>query len=108
MDVPGYALVTGAASGIGKACVAAFARDGAAGIALLDLNEANLQAVKLEIEESIQAQNQGDKSCVLRTYAIDVTNEEQIIEAVNDAAKAFGRLDYVVNAAGTAMKHQGG
>ena len=110
MDVPGYALITGAASGIGKACVAAFVRDGAAGVALLDRDEANLADAKREIEETIiKAQNgAGPKTCVLRTYVVDVTNEEQVSDVVNDAAKAFGSLDYVVNAAGVAMKHQGG
>ena len=46
MDVPGFALITGAASGIGKACATAFARDGAAGVALLDINNDALAAVK--------------------------------------------------------------
>lgn len=107
MDVPGYALVTGAGSGIGKACVASFVRDGAAGVALLDRDEAALEAVKAEIEASI-AKNPGSKACVLKTYVLDVTNEEQVETTVQDAAKTFGSLDYVVNAAGTAMKHQGG
>lgn len=110
MDIPGFALITGAASGIGKACVAAFVRDGAAGVALLDCDEASLTKAKREIEDSIiKPQNEASyKPCVLRTYAIDVTNEEGVSDAVNDAAKAFGSLDYVVNAAGVAMKHQGG
>ena len=110
MDVPGFALVTGAASGIGKACAIAFAQEGAAGVALLDRDECNLAEAKREIEESITKTQNGasDKECVLRTYAVDVTNEEQISEAVNDAATEFGSLDYVVNAAGIAMKHPGG
>lgn len=32
MDVPGFALITGAASGIGKACALGFAKEGAAGV----------------------------------------------------------------------------
>lgn len=38
IDVPGFALVTGAASGIGRACAIKFVDEGAAGVALLDLN----------------------------------------------------------------------
>lgn len=110
MDVPGYALVTGAASGIGKAVAAAFARDGAAGVALLDRDEASLAGAKQEIEKTIVNIQNGavSKPCVMRTYAVDVTDEEQVFAAVNNAAQAFGSLDYVVNAAGVAMKHQGG
>ncbi|KAH8178736.1 enoyl-(Acyl carrier protein) reductase domain-containing protein [Sarocladium implicatum] len=106
MDVPGYALVTGAASGIGKACAAGFVREGAAGVALFDINQEALDSVKSELEETI-IKAQG-KKCVLRTYAVNVADEEQVINAVNHAAQSFGSLDYVVNAAGTAMKHQGG
>jgi NADP-dependent 3-hydroxy acid dehydrogenase YdfG len=51
MDVPGFALITGAASGIGKACATVFARDGAAGIALLDINNDAIAAVKKQIEQ---------------------------------------------------------
>lgn len=141
MDVPGFALVTGAASGIGKACALAFARDGAAGIALLDLDAASLEAVRLEIEGAILKQKSGvngsikqqngvngssklqngtengiakqpngetHKPCRVEIYPVDVTNEEQVNHAVNDTAAKFGRLDYVVNAAGIAIKHRGG
>lgn len=141
MDVPGFALVTGAASGIGKACATAFARDGAAGIALLDLSVSSLEAVRGEIESNILKQQNGangtvkqhngingstkpqngaengivdqtngtsHKSCRIEIYAVDVTDEEQVKHAVNDAATKFGRLDYVVNAAGIAIKHKGG
>ena len=143
MDVPGFALVTGAASGIGKACAMAFAREGAAGIALLDLSVSSLEAVRGEIEGSIlkrkssvsvngnvkqhngingsgEPQNrigndiaehpneESHKPCRIEIYGVDVTDEEQVIHAVNDAAAKFGRLDYVVNAAGIAIKHKGG
>ncbi|KAL2112260.1 hypothetical protein VUR80DRAFT_8215 [Thermomyces stellatus] len=110
MDVPGFALVTGAASGIGKACATAFAREGAAGVALLDLDPAALSTAKLEIESVIPTQQGGNSSkrCQIEVYAVDVTSEERVNEVVNDAAAKFGRLDYVVNAAGIAMKHQGG
>ncbi|SPO01939.1 probable dehydrogenases with different specificities (related to short-chain alcohol dehydrogenases) [Cephalotrichum gorgonifer] len=110
MDIPGFALVTGAASGIGKACALAFARDGAAGIALLDLDLAALSAVKVEIESAVpeQQNEDGGKEFQIEIYAVDVRNEEKVNAAVNAAAAKFGRLDYVVNAAGIAIKHQGG
>ncbi|KAF5667196.1 dehydrogenase [Fusarium heterosporum] len=105
MDVPGFALITGGASGIGRACAKAFARDGAAGIALIDLNLEALQAVKSEIE---QEQLSPNKTFQVQVYPSDVTDEDRINQIVEEVAQTFGRIDYVVNAAGIAMKHQGG
>ena len=106
MDVPGFALITGAASGIGRECAKGFAREGAAGIALLDLNLEALQAVKKEIESDITSKQ--PKPCRLEIYQLDVSNEEQATSTVQSIAQAFGRIDYVVNAAGIAKKHVGG
>lgn len=106
MDVPGFALITGAASGIGRACAQGFAAEGSAGIALLDINAEALAAVKAEIEA--EAAKSGRAHPQLLTYTVNVSSEDEVTHAVNGAAQAFGRLDYVVNAAGIAMKHAGG
>ncbi|TEA20598.1 3-oxoacyl-[acyl-carrier-protein] reductase FabG [Colletotrichum sidae] len=113
MDVPGFALITGAASGIGRACANAFAQEGSAGIALLDVNAEALALVKAEIEEKINGQHQNGSKVVVQqiqllTYPLDISNESQVNQVVADAASKFGRLDCVVNAAGIAMKHAGG
>ena len=112
MDVPGFALVTGAGSGIGRACANAFAQEGSAGVALLDLNQEALAEVKAEIESRFNGEKQDakgpPKSCRVDTYALDVADEEQVNRVVKEAAAKFGRLDYVVNAAGIAIKHEGG
>lgn len=105
MDVPGFALVTGAASGIGRACAKTFAQDGASGVALVDLNDAALLEVKTLIE---QQQHQHGRPCQIEVFTLDITDEDQVNRVVAEAAEKFGRLDYVVNAAGIAMKHQGG
>ena len=103
MDVPGYALITGAASGMGRVTAQKFAQDGAAGVALLDLNASALEKVKAEVEPL--AQTKGFK---IVTHALDVSDETRVNEAVESIAKTFGRIDYVVNAAGIAFKHEGG
>lgn len=106
MDVPGYALITGAGSsfGIGTACATAFAQEGAAGVAILDINAEGLLATKAEIAKATNRK----RPCQVLTYALDITDEAEVTRAVNDAASRFGRLDYVVNAAGIALKHAGG
>lgn len=107
MDVPGFALVTGAASGIGKACARAFAVEGAAGVALLDRSEQALLAAKTEVATEIAAR-QANQQCHLLTLVADVTDEEQVGRAVQEAGATFGRLDYVVNAAGVTVRHDEG
>ncbi|CRL23414.1 Short-chain dehydrogenase/reductase SDR [Penicillium camemberti] len=106
MDVSGVALITGGASGIGRACAKTFARDGASGIALLDISPKALEAVKAEIEE--QQSKAGATPCRVLTYPTNITDENRVNEVVQEVARTFGRLDYVVNAAGIAMKHAGG
>ncbi|KAF2628227.1 NAD(P)-binding protein [Macroventuria anomochaeta] len=105
MDVPGYALVTGAGSpfGIGTACALAFAQEGAAGVAILDINAEGLEATKAEIAKVTR-----DVPCQVLAYALNITDEAEVTRVVHDVATRFGRLDYVVNAAGIAIKHPGG
>lgn len=103
MDVPGYALIAGAASGIGKSCAFGFAREGSAGIALLDLNGDALEDVKKEILASVK----GTPPKIL-VFSVDISVEADVDRAVAEVASTFGRLDYLVNTAGIAIKHPGG
>lgn len=107
MDVPGIALITGAASGIGRACALAFTKEGASGLALLDLNQDALEKVKAEIEEN-QRQLGCSKPCHIEIYPTNVADETRVNNVIEEVVATFGRIDYVINAAGIAMKHQGG
>lgn len=103
MDISGYALITGAASGMGRECARKFAQDGAAGVALLDLQAEALVKVKGEVEK--ESKREGFK---IVTHVLDVSDETEVDKVVDSVASAFGRIDYVVNAAGIAFKHEGG
>ncbi|KAK5311762.1 hypothetical protein LTR93_011604 [Exophiala xenobiotica] len=99
MDVAGFAVVTGAGSGIGRACAHGFAREGAAGLALLDLNASSLEKVKDEVEEIDRKRTTGDTSAKILTFVVNVSQ---------GGAKDFGRIDYLAHCAGVAFKHPGG
>ena len=105
MDVPGFALITGAASGIGRCCALTLARDGAAGVALCDINQEALETVKSEVESQ---QSKIGRPCQVLTYTLNVADETRVNEVVKSVAETFGRLDYLVNAAGIGKKHVGG
>jgi 3(or 17)beta-hydroxysteroid dehydrogenase len=78
------ALVTGAASGIGRATVALFHAEGAR-VAATDRNEAGLADLKA-VADLLLPQ--------------DVTDEARWREVLDIAVEAFGRLDILVNSAG--------
>lgn len=86
------ALVTGAASGIGKAIATRLASDGAC-VVIADLNLENAQAVAEEL---------GGSDVAIGVQA-DVTDEAQIDAAIQEAVLAFGGLDLVVNNAGLSI-----
>lgn len=84
------AVITGAASGIGRATALCLARAGAA-IVVADLNTQGGEQVTSEI-----AANQG-KAVFQHT---DVTSEADIRSVVSRAVKEYGRLDIMFNNAG--------
>ncbi|WP_394524693.1 bifunctional aldolase/short-chain dehydrogenase [Paenarthrobacter nicotinovorans] len=86
------ALVTGAASGIGKAIATRLASDGAC-VVIADLNLENAQKVAEEL---------GGPDVAIGVQA-DVTDEAQIAAAIQEAVLAFGGLDLVVNNAGLSI-----
>jgi 3-hydroxybutyrate dehydrogenase len=84
------ALVTGAASGIGKEIARTFVREGAR-VAIADLNQAGADATAAEL---------GGTERRAVGIAMDVTSEEQVEAGMAKATKTFGRLDILVSNAG--------
>ncbi|MBB5536177.1 SDR family oxidoreductase [Rhizobium giardinii] len=87
------ALVTGAASGFGRAIARRFATEGA-NVAIVDLNSPAAQVVAADI---------GDSAMAVRC---DVSNGDEVAEAVAAVIDRFGKVDIVVNNAGWSHKNQ--
>jgi NAD(P)-dependent dehydrogenase (short-subunit alcohol dehydrogenase family) len=89
MEMKGRVIVvTGGASGIGAALVRRFAREGAAGIVVADLQLPQAQAVAEEVN-----------GLALR---IDVSNEADVQAMIAEATHRFGRVDVLCSNAGIA------
>ncbi len=86
-----YAIVTGAAKGIGRAIAERFLEDDVAGIALFDMDEALVTATAKELDPT------GEKVMALRCNVADQENVNQAVQAVTEK---FGRVDILVNNAG--------
>lgn len=84
------AIVTGAASGIGKAIAEKFAAEGAK-IVIADLNLDAANATAAEIKAA-NGQAMG--------LAMNVTSEDQVNAGVAATVKAYGRIDILVSNAG--------
>ena len=83
-------IVTGASSGIGRATVERFLRDGN-NVALVGRREKTLQEV---------AVSHGEPSGKAIVIAADLSDERQTEDCIARAVEALGRLDVLVNAAG--------
>jgi NAD(P)-dependent dehydrogenase (short-subunit alcohol dehydrogenase family) len=87
MELKGkVAVVTGAASGIGRAAALRFASEGAAGLVLADLNMAALEPVAEEAKGM--------------AVACDVSREPDIRRLVLQAEERYGRIDVYFSNAG--------
>ena len=84
------AMVTGGASGIGKATALLFASEGAS-VAIVDIDEELGEAVEREIT------NAGGKAIFIRC---DVTNSNDCHNAVDRTVDEFGGIDILFNNAG--------
>ncbi len=84
------ALVTGAASGLGAASARLLAREGAR-VLLSDVQDERGAEVAKELGDSA------------RFVHLDVTSEPGWIAAIEEATRAFGRLDVLVNNAGIGL-----
>jgi 3-hydroxybutyrate dehydrogenase len=82
------AIVTGAASGIGKEIARAFQREGAK-VVIADLNQAGADAAAAEL---------GGNDAI--GVAMDVTSEAEVEAGMAEAVCAFGRIDVLVSNAG--------
>jgi NAD(P)-dependent dehydrogenase (short-subunit alcohol dehydrogenase family) len=78
-------IVTGAASGIGRACAARLLEEGAS-------------VMGADVAPGGDAPGEGPWAFT----AVDVTDEASVVHLVDEATRTFGRLDGLVNAAGVA------
>ena len=85
------ALVTGAASGIGRSTAEAFAKEGVSHIALIDLDEQGIQSTS-EMVESLKTG--------FSKHCIDVTEEDSVEGTLNEIVDEYGSLDIAFNNAG--------
>jgi NAD(P)-dependent dehydrogenase (short-subunit alcohol dehydrogenase family) len=87
-------LITGAATGIGRAVAVAFAAHGAR-LSIGDVNEESARETLDLVKEA------GGEAIFVRT---DVSDEADVKELVAETVRHFGRLDYAFNNAGIAPK----
>lgn len=88
------AVITGGASGIGKAIAHEFLIEGAA-VSLFDIDTLNLQQVRKE-----------PNGCRLAVYPVDITDRDSIATALRDLEDTFGPVTTLVNNAGINPHHE--
>jgi 3-oxoacyl-[acyl-carrier protein] reductase len=87
-------VITGAASGIGRAAALIFAREGA-NVVCADLNENGVR----ETAEQVNAK--GSQALALKA---DVTKRPEVDDMVRRALDAFGHVNFLFNSAGAALR----
>ncbi len=95
------ALVTGAASGIGRATAALFVELGAH-VVIIDRDEAGLDAVKKSLASLLAPAPLAPMVDRITHLRADVTIEGEVRAAIAHACRTFGGLDVIVSNAGDA------
>jgi NAD(P)-dependent dehydrogenase (short-subunit alcohol dehydrogenase family) len=91
MELQGkVAIITGAATGIGRATALLFAREGAS-VVVADINEDDAQKTVADIE---------DEGGSARFVRVDVSEAEDVQALMERAAEEMGGIDVIVNNAG--------
>jgi len=98
VDLKGkVAAVTGAGSGIGRACAMALAKSGAA-VAILDISSDRLEETRSQIS---------DLGGEVFAFICDVSNVSEINESYKAISEHFGRIDIALNVAGLNIQQRG-
>src|SRR5699024_12652639 len=92
------AIVTGAASGMGKAIAEAYAREGAK-VVVSDLNIEGAEEVAANLKAN------GAEAFAIKT---NVSAEEEVEQLFEETKKNFGQLDILVNNAGRSEERRVG
>ena len=87
------AVITGAATGIGRALATRLAQEGAS-LCLADINKGALDVVADDLRA---------KGCDVSAHAVDVADRRQMETLCRDTVEHFGRADLLINNAGVAL-----
>ncbi|KAI1622810.1 hypothetical protein EDD37DRAFT_633006 [Exophiala viscosa] len=93
----GVALITGAASGIGRATAHTFVKEGCTRLVVADINLDGLKA----LAEELKSLDDSVQTCLV---GCDVSIEADVERMVDSGVKAFGAIHYAVNNAGVSGK----
>lgn len=94
MDKNSVIVITGAASGIGRALAIRFAKEGVAGIAISDWNETGL------LETAAEVQKLG---VPVSSHVTDVSKLDQVQQFADEVVERHGRVTHLINNAGVGL-----
>lgn len=94
MDQNSVAVITGAASGIGRALAIRVAKEGVGGIAISDWNEAGLIETAREIEKL---------GVSVSSHFIDVSKLDEVQRFADEVVEQHGRVTHLINNAGVGL-----
>ena len=92
IDSKSVAVITGAASGIGRALAVRLAREGIAGVAISDVNEIGLNETAAKVLGAAVSQ-----------HLVDVSKPDQVQKFADEVIEHHGRVTHLVNNAGVGL-----